>query len=148
MTVDTAVEKKLRFARSFLSNDFRYAVVGASNDRNKYGNIVFRDLRDAGLTVVPVNPKTSSVEGSTTFQRLQDIKPSPDVAVVVVPPNVGLSVVDDAEKAGVKRLWFQPGAESGDIVTAAKQWKIAVMADGSCIMVARRLLLKQKKGQG
>ncbi len=134
-----AAPKRLDFAKTFLSRTFRFAVVGASNDRGKYGNFVFRDLRDAGLSVVPVNPNAASVEGFRTFRRLQEVKPTPDVAVVVVPPKLGLSIVNDAHEAGIQRLWFQPGAESEDIRIAGKKWKIAILADGSCIMVARRI---------
>ncbi len=140
--MNTLHHRPLKTVHPFVSKHYRYAVVGASANPEKYGNIVFRDLRDAGFTVVPVNPRVDSVEGVPAVPRLQDVKPIPDVAVVVVPPAIGLIVVNDAHEAGIKRLWFQPGAESDEIIKAAKQWKIAIMADGSCIMVARRLLLK------
>lgn len=138
----TLHHRPLKSIHPFVSKHYRYAVVGASENHEKYGNVVFRDLHDAGFTVVPVNPNADSVEGVPTVRRLQDAKPVPDVAVVVVPPTIGLSVVNDAHEAGIRRLWFQPGAESEDIRKAAAQWKIDVMADGSCIMVARRLLFK------
>lgn len=136
----SAAPKRNDFARSFLSKKFHYALVGASNDPAKYGNIVFRDLRDGGFMVTPVNPNAEAIERIPAVPRLQDVKPTPDVAVVVVPPKVGLTIVSDAHDAGVRRLWFQPGAESEDIRRAAAQWKIDIMADGSCIMVARRVL--------
>ncbi len=134
--------RPLKAVHPFLSKHYRYAVVGASSNPAKYGNIVFRDLCDAGFTVVPVNPKLEELGGVKAVASLKDVVPAADVAIVVVPSEVGLGVLDDAKAAGVNKLWFQPGAESDEIIKAAKQWKIAVMADGSCIMVARRLLLK------
>lgn len=34
----------------------RYAVVGASNDRSKYGNIVLRWYQQHNVPVTPINP--------------------------------------------------------------------------------------------
>ncbi|MFH0829313.1 MAG: CoA-binding protein [Candidatus Kerfeldbacteria bacterium] len=62
----------------------------------------------------------------------------PYIAVVIVPPSIGISVLNDAKKAGVKRLWFQPGAESPAIVAHAKQIGLRIVASGACIMVVRR----------
>ena len=49
--------------KSFLDKKNVIAVVGASDNRDKYGNIIFRDLRDAGYKVIPVNPNADIVEG-------------------------------------------------------------------------------------
>jgi len=39
-----------------------FAVVGASTDRQKYGNKVLRCYMDNGYTVYPINPKATEVE--------------------------------------------------------------------------------------
>ncbi len=124
----------------FLQPNFRFAVVGASANPNKYGHKVFRDLRTAGFTVVPVNPKLQELDGVPAAANLQSIEPKPDVVSVVVPPEVGLQILEDAAAAGIKKLWFQPGAESDAIRQKAQQLGLVVMANGACIMVARRQL--------
>ena len=35
------------------------ALIGASNDKQKYGNKIYCDLRTKGYNVVPINPKKS-----------------------------------------------------------------------------------------
>jgi acyl-CoA synthetase (NDP forming) len=40
-----------------------FAVAGASQDRAKYGNKVFRALVASGRTVYPLNPTAPEVEG-------------------------------------------------------------------------------------
>ena len=42
-----------------------HAVVGASEDRSKYGNKVLRAYLQNGLDAVPINPKVDEVEGVT-----------------------------------------------------------------------------------
>ena len=39
------------------------ALVGASNDKEKYGNKIYRDLRSKGYNVTPINPKEEKIEG-------------------------------------------------------------------------------------
>lgn len=124
----------------FVSKHYRYAVVGASSNPEKYGNIVFHDLRKGNYAVFPVNPKETKVDGRKCFPTLMAIAPSVDVVVVVVPPAVGLTILDQAKQAGVKKLWFQPGAESEEIRTRARALGLEIRADGACIMVARRVL--------
>ncbi|MBI4090017.1 MAG: CoA-binding protein [Candidatus Kerfeldbacteria bacterium] len=132
--------RPLKSIHPFVSKHFRYAVVGASADSEKFGNVIFYDLLHAGFIVVPVNPKLSELGGVSAVGRLQDVTPKPDVAVVVVPPSVGLTVIDDAVAAGIKKLWFQPGAESPEVIQRAREKGLEVVADGSCIMVVRRQL--------
>ena len=39
------------------------AVVGASNDRHKFGNKALRAFQAEGHTVIPINPHDAQVEG-------------------------------------------------------------------------------------
>ena len=41
----------------------KIALVGASNDKSKFGNRIYRDLRSKGYNVVPINPKDENIEG-------------------------------------------------------------------------------------
>ncbi|AEH24579.1 CoA-binding protein [Pyrococcus yayanosii] len=93
----------------------RIALVGASPNPDKYGNVILRDLLGKGFEVLPVNPKYDEIEGLRCYRSVRELPKDVDVIVFVVPPHVGLQVVKEAAKAGFKRLWFQPGAESGEI---------------------------------
>jgi uncharacterized protein len=97
-------------------NDFlrgeSWAVVGASEDRSKFGNITFRELRRRGKKVFPVNKKCAQVEGQTAYPSLADLPEPVDRVLIVVPPKQSETVVQEADKAGIHDVWFQPGAES------------------------------------
>lgn len=122
----------------FFNRDFTYAVVGATVNPEKYGHRVLMDLREAGMNVVGVNPKYSSIEGISVSPRVQDIPEKPDVVVSVVPPDVGLRIIDDCQAAGVTKLWFQPGAEDDAIRAKLREANLVAVADGRCIMVEKR----------
>lgn len=112
-----------------------FAVVGASNDRAKYGNKVLRCYRQHGLPVAAVNPKESEVEGVRCFARLQDVPPPTPAVSIVAPPAAARSILADAIAAGVEHLWFQPGAEDAAAIADAEAAGIEVISGGPCVLV-------------
>lgn len=90
----------------------RWAVVGASEDRSKFGNITFRELQRRGKQVYPINPKAVEVEGETCYPTLSALPELVERALIVVPPKHSEQVVKEAAEAGIMSVWFQPGAES------------------------------------
>lgn len=113
-----------------------FAVVGASADRAKYGNKVLRCYAQHGLPVVGVHPKLTTVEGQPCHASLAAV-PGPARAVsVVAPPAAAAAIVADAIAAGVRQLWFQPGAEDAGAIATARAAGLAVIAGGPCVLVA------------
>jgi uncharacterized protein len=97
------------------------AVIGASSNRAKFGNKAFRALRQQGFTVIPVNPNEPEVEGTKTVRSLLDIPGEVDMVTVYVPPAVGVGVMDDVAKKGVKELWLNPGADDETVIARARE---------------------------
>ncbi|MGD9145178.1 MAG: CoA-binding protein [Anaerolineae bacterium] len=114
-----------------------WAVVGASEDRRKFGNRIFRDLRDAGYTVYPVNPKGGELEGAKVYPSLAALPQPPEVIDLVVPPAVTEQVVKEAHELGLTRVWMQPGAESEAAIAFCQEQGIQVV-HGACAMVWKR----------
>lgn len=115
----------------------KWAVVGVSEDRSKYGNKIYRDLRDAGYQVFAVNPKLQTVEGDPCFPSIKSLPEVPEVVDLVVPPTISLNVVQDCLDAGAKRIWFQPGSESDEAIEKAQTAGMEVVHD-ACIMIQKR----------
>jgi uncharacterized protein len=113
-----------------------FAVVGASTDRAKYGNKVLRCYQQHALPVVGVNPKLTTVENVPCYASLGAVPGAPRAVSIVAPPAAAAAIVAAAKDAGVKHLWFQPGAEDAASVAAARAQGLAVIADGPCLLVA------------
>ena len=112
-----------------------FAVAGASSDRSKYGNIVFRALLESGRRVYPINPKAELIEGHPSFQSLSDLPEVPDSLSIVTPPEATRRIVADAIALGIKNLWMQPGANDPLASESARATGAQVIDDGSCILV-------------
>lgn len=111
-----------------------FAIIGASQNRSKFGNIVLRDLRAKGYGVIPINPTTDEVEGEVCYGNLRELTRPVDGIVVIVPPIRTERVVRDAVAAGITRVWMQPGAESMAAVEFCRANSVDVIYD-RCIMV-------------
>ncbi len=96
------------------------AVIGASSDRQKFGNKALRAFRDRGYTVVPINPREAEVEGEKSYASVLDIPGSVDMATFYVSPAVGLKILEDVAKKGIPEVWFNPGADAPEVVERAK----------------------------
>jgi predicted CoA-binding protein len=110
-----------------------WAVVGASEDRSKFGNITFRELKRRGKRVYPVNPNASEVEGETCYPSLAALPSGVERVLIVVPPKLGEEVVKEAASAGIDHVWFQPGAESDEALAYCEAQGMEAIA-GHCIL--------------
>lgn len=112
-----------------------YGVVGASTNRNKYGNKVLRCFLQSGYQAIPVNPKEKVIEGVPCVATVLDLPGDVTSISVITPPAVTEKVVEMAIRKGIRNIWMQPGAESTAAVTMCLENNINVIADGSCLLV-------------
>ena len=119
--------------QEFLSHR-KIAVVGVSRDPQKYGNQIYRNLRSKGYEVYAVNPKVMEVEGDPCHPDLGSLPVQVDVVNLVVPPTVGRRVIEECLKIGIERVWFQPGAESPELIEFCSSNGLQVV-HGQCVMV-------------
>jgi predicted CoA-binding protein len=121
--------------KTFLAGK-RFAVVGASQDREKYGNKVLRVYKQNEIDVVPVNPTADEVEDLPAYPDLPSVPGNIDGVSIITPPRVTEQVVKQAIALGIKNIWMQPGAESEAAIDLAKHAGANVIAGGPCILVA------------
>ena len=110
------------------------AVIGASNDRNKFGNRAVRAFRQQGYTVVPINPHETEVEGLKAYPSVLDVPGPIDMASFYVPPDIGEQVIGDVARKGVAEVWLNPGADSDELIARARALQIQPIV--ACSIVA------------
>lgn len=110
------------------------AVIGASNNRNKFGNKALRAFAHHGDTVLAINPNESEVEGHKTFASVLDVLGPIDVATVYIPPHRGLAVMDQIAEKGIAEVWLNPGADGPEVVARAHALGLKVVR--ACSIVA------------
>jgi predicted CoA-binding protein len=96
------------------------AVIGASSDRHKFGNKALRAFRKQGFTVVPINPHEREVEGERAYPSVLDYPDPIDEATFYVQPEVGVAVMADVARKGIKTVWLNPGADAPEVIDRAR----------------------------
>jgi predicted CoA-binding protein len=100
------------------------AILGASADRAKFGNKSVRAHVRQGYDVYPINPKGGEIEGLTVYRSLSELPPQalPLTRIsVYLPPPVALGVLDEIARVGCQELWLNPGSDSDEVVSTARQ---------------------------
>ena len=110
------------------------AVIGASSDRNKFGNRAVRAFRQQGYTVIPINPHEDEIEGLKAYRSVLDVPGVIDMASFYIPPDVGEQVMGEVAKKGIAEVWLNPGAESDCLIRHARALHIEPII--ACSVVA------------
>ncbi|MEN8153796.1 MAG: CoA-binding protein [Acidobacteriota bacterium] len=110
------------------------ALIGASSRKEKYGYKILRDLINKGYTVYPVNPASKEIEGIKVFSSIEELHDDVDLFVFVVPAQAGLDITKKLINRGLKKFWYQPGAESEEIIGFLKNKKVR-FSTINCIMM-------------
>jgi len=110
------------------------AVIGASNDRRKFGNRAVRAYKLRGYTVVPINPHETEVEGLRAYASVLDVPGPIEMASFYVPPEVGERVIEEIARKEIPEVWLNPGAESDALIARARALEIQPII--ACSIVA------------
>jgi predicted CoA-binding protein len=113
------------------------AVIGASNDRQKFGNRAVRAYHEQGYTVVPINPHEAEIEGLKAYPSVLDVPGPVDMASFYVPPEVGEQVIADVARKGVTEVWLNPGAESDALIARARELSLKPIVACSVVAIGR-----------
>ncbi len=112
-----------------------FGVIGASANREKFGNKVLRVYKQHGMKAIPVNPNEKEIEGVPCVAGVAELPHDVNSISVITPPAVTEQVVEMAIAKGIGNIWMQPGAQSQAAIDKCRENGINVIADGSCILV-------------
>ena len=113
------------------------AVIGASNNRQKFGNRAVRAFTQQGYTVLPINPHEREVEGLKAYGSVLDVPGPIDMASFYVPPAIGEQVIEEVARKRIPEVWLNPGAERDALVARARALSIQPIVACSIIAIGR-----------
>ena len=113
-----------------------WAVIGANDNPDKYGNMIYKKLKARGYKVYPVSPNYEIIDGEPCYPNLKALPEKPDVLDMVVSPKRGLAVITEAAELGITDIWLQPGTFNNELLELIETKGLnAVQA---CVLVALR----------
>ncbi|MGE5390613.1 MAG: CoA-binding protein [Deltaproteobacteria bacterium] len=124
-----------------LTRTHTIAVVGLSNNPNRYSHIVAKYLKDHGYRIIPVNPKISEVLGERSYTDLASIPFPVDLVDVFRNTDAASDVVAQAVDLKIPVVWLQPGIYIPDVQELSANTG-TICIDRCCIKAEHHRLLK------
>jgi acetyltransferase len=80
------------------------AVIGASDQENSVGNVLFRNILDSGYKgrLYPINIAHDTVLGVQAYKSIEEISARVELAVVVTRPQTVPKIIEQCGRSGVK----------------------------------------------
>lgn len=111
----------------------KLAVVGVSR-KEKFGNHIFKELKDKGYQLYPCNPHLENFMGEKCYASIKDLPEEVTSAIITINKNKSRNIAEDLHNSRVKNLWFQNGTVDKETVAELKNKGYNVIS-GKCIMM-------------
>jgi predicted CoA-binding protein len=111
-----------------------YAVIGVSANRRKFGNVVYRAMKEKDFTVFPVHPTLDVVEGDACLHSVLDLPDEVKSVITVVPPDQTEIVTQECIEKGISGIWMQPGSSADAAIGNAEGHGMTVI-HGQCVLM-------------
>lgn len=115
----------------------KFLFYGISPDKNKFGNSVFKHLRDNGYEVMPVHPELDKIYDVDCIKDIKLLNEKPESAIIILSPENTDKVLNELISYGIKKVWIQQRCESDNSESLCLSNEIDVIT-GECIMMFAR----------
>jgi predicted CoA-binding protein len=110
------------------------AMIGVSRDPRKFGFTAFRELKEKGMNIIPVNPHAGEIRGTKVFHDISSLPPEVKGLLVMTKKDLTAGVVKEAKEKGFRQIWIQQLSESPEALNELKGTDINVIT-GQCILM-------------
>ena len=110
------------------------AIAGVSRNPRKFGFTAFKELRDKGLDVIPVNPNTDEIGGTRAYRSVADLPANISSLLVLTAKPETAAVVRQAKEKGIRNIWIQQMSDTPEALMELAGSGINVIT-GQCIMM-------------
>lgn len=110
------------------------AMVGVSRNPKKFGFTAFRELKEKGMNLIPVNPHATEIHGSKVYPDIKSLPKEVRGLIIMTKKDLTASVIREAKESGLKQIWIQQMADSKEAVNELKGSDINFIT-GECILM-------------
>ena len=101
----------LKQINDFISSQ-QIALVGASRNPKKFGYSVFKELREKGMNIIPVNPEADEILGVRAYRSIKSLPPEVQSIIVLTKKDQTAFVINEAKEKGINQIWIQQMTDS------------------------------------
>jgi len=110
------------------------AMAGVSRNPKKFGQAAFKELREKGLDLIPVNPLAEEILGVKAYKDIASLPSAVNGVLIMTKKDQTASVVREAKTRGIKNIWIQQMADSKEAIKELEGSDINYVT-GECILM-------------
>lgn len=104
---------KLKQIEEFLASD-PVAMAGVSRNPKKFGFAAFRELKEKGMNIIPVNPNATEIHGEKVYPDIKSLPDNVRSLIIMTAKHKTAGIIKEAREKGIRQIWIQQMAESSD----------------------------------
>ena len=112
------------------------AVLGASDDPERYSYKAVKFLLEKGHEVFPVHPTLKQIDGQKVYASLKELPKPIDTLSLYVSKEISSKLASEILESKPKRIIFNPGAENPELESQASRQGIKTLE--ACTLVLLR----------
>jgi uncharacterized protein len=110
------------------------ALVGVSRNPKKFGYAAYKELKEKGMKIIPVNPETDEIMGEKSYRTINALPSDIRGIIVLTKKDKTAAVVREAVAKGIKEIWIQQMADSKEAIDQLKGSDVNYIT-GECILM-------------
>ena len=110
------------------------ALVGVSRNPKKFGYAAFKELKEKGMKIIPVNPLADEIMGEKSYPNVNVLPPEVRGIIVFTKKDKTANVIREAKEKGIKQIWIQQMADTKEAINELKDSDINYIT-GECILM-------------
>ena len=110
------------------------ALVGVSRNPKKFGYTAFKELREKGMNIIPVNSEADEIMGVRSYRNVKLLPSEVKGIIVLTKKDQTADVIREAKGKGIKQIWIQQMADSREALDELKGSDINFIT-GECILM-------------
>lgn len=144
MLATPELTQETRAIEALLRDVQTIAIVGISKSTTRDSHFVGRYLKNAGYTIVPVNPTASDILGLETYADLGSIPLPVDIIDIFRKPEDIHATVEEALKLRPKAIWIQLGTGTHPELKERVESEGIRFVQNRCIKVDHQFLIREQ----
>jgi len=109
-------------------------MVGVSRNPKKFGFTAFRELKEKGMNIIPVNPKAEEIHGVKVFPDIKSLPSEVKGLLLMTQKSATAGLVREAKEKGIRNIWIQQMSESQEAISELEGSGINYIT-GQCILM-------------
>jgi predicted CoA-binding protein len=114
----------------------KMAVAGASRNPKKFGGAVFKELKEKGFELYPINPNADEIQGVKCYPSVTDLPENVKHLFIVTPKTETKTIVNAAVEKGMEMIWIQQKSNTPEAVKIIEDAGIQLVHNKCMLMFA------------